>query len=44
MCLNGIRPNGKLCTGAQYSQLRHWIHSLQGNKSHYCDKLRLYNV
>jgi len=33
MCLNGTRPNGMLCKGAQYSQLRHWIHGLQGNKA-----------
>jgi len=34
MCLIGMtRPDGKLCTGTQYSQLRHWIHGLQGNKA-----------
>ena len=34
MCLTGATgPNGKLCTGAQNCQLRHWNHVLQGNKA-----------
>jgi hypothetical protein len=32
MCLTGTRPDGKLCTGAKHSQLRHWIHGLQATK------------